>query len=270
MSRADSDRIFPSAGFTLVEVTVALVASGILLVGLARFFRDFNRSYNSQEQVADRDLNAHYTVKRMSEALMAAGSNLPSKDWSIISMPEGNPGSRVRVAVNPRGGVQYLSAPLAGAFEVAVDDAKGFAKAKYLLADPQLAGFPTLKVAIDQSYNADGFIKGIKVFGEIAILRLATGLTLEAGDAIYAYDEEEYRLVGGNLMLNDMVLAENIQNLDFTMLTVGQAPTTQWSAMRSAKVNITARTRSRDPTYGTNDGYRSIDLSMDVLLRNRL
>jgi prepilin-type N-terminal cleavage/methylation domain-containing protein len=270
MSRADSDRILPSAGFTLIEVTVALVASGILLVGLARFFKDFNRSYNSQEQVADRDLNAHYTVKRMSEALMAAGSNLPAKDWPIINMPDGNPGGRMRLAVNPRGGVQYLAAPLAGAIEVTVDDAKGFAKATELLADPQIDGFATFKVAIDLAYSADGFTKGFKVSGDNAILRLTTGLTLAAGDAIYAYDVEDYRLMDGNLMLNDMVLAENIQNMSFTMLTAAQVPTTQWSAMRSAKVNITARTRSRDPGYATNGGYRSIDLSMDVLLRNRL
>lgn len=265
MSRADSER-----GFTLVEVTVALVASGILLVGLARFFKDFNRSFNSQEQVADRDLNAHYTVKRMTEAFMGAGSNLPSKDWNVIVLPEGNPGGRVRLGVNPRGGVQYLSAPILGAMEIAIDDAKGFAKARAVLADPQLPGNPTFKVDIDESYNSDGFVKGVRAEGNGATLRLKAALTLESGDAIYAYDEEDYRLQDGNLMLDDMVLAENIQNLKFTLLTAGQTPTGQWSAMRSAKMQITARTRSRDPAYSMNDGYRSIDLSMDVLLRNRL
>lgn len=253
-----------------MEITVALVASGILIAGLARFFRDFNHSYNSQEQVSDRDLNAHYAVRRLSETLMSAGANLPSEDWSILNLPEGSPGHRLRLSVNPRGGVQYMAAPLAGVLEVTVDDAKGFAEATAILADPQADGVPTFKVEIDQAYNSDGFVNGFKVTGASAVLRLSSTLTLEAGDAVYAYAVEDYRLLDGNLMLNDMVLAENIQNLTFTAYTTGQSTTTQWSAMRSAKIQITARTRNRDPALTDNDGYRLIDLSMDVLLRNRL
>jgi hypothetical protein len=262
--------MLPSAGLTLMEMAVAMAVSGILIVGLARFFKDFNRSFNTREQVADRDMNAHYTVKRMSEALMAAGSNLPSKDWPVLVLPDGNPGSRVILAVNPRGGVQYVATPIVGKIEVTVDDGKGFAKADGILADPKADGRPTFRVAIDQSYQANGFSKGIKVSGDIAILRLKSALTLAAGDAIYAHAIEDYRLVNDSLMLNDMVLAENIQKLTFTLLTADQARTDQWSAMRSAKVKVTARTRSRDPGYAANGGYRTLDLSMDILLRNRL
>ncbi len=267
MSRKDSER---QIGFTLVEVTVALVASGILLVGLARFFKDFNRSYNSQEQVSDRDLNAHYAIKRLSEALMASGSNLPSQDWNLVNLPDGNPGGRLRLGVNPRGGVQYLAAAVAGVMEITMDDAKGFAKATEILCDPQDPALHTFKVGIDLTYNGGGFVNGFLVVGSAVTLRLTTPLTLDAGDAIYAYDVEDYRLQDGNLMLDDMVLAENIQNLSFTAMTVGQVPTTNWSAMRSAKIAITARTRNPDPGLPGNGGYRVIDLSMDVLLRNRL
>jgi prepilin-type N-terminal cleavage/methylation domain-containing protein len=267
MYREDSEA---SRGFTLVEVTVALVASGILIVGLARFFKGFSRTFNAQEQVSDRDLNTHYAVKRLSEALMAAGSNLPSKDWDVISLPSGNPGPKLRMGVNPRGGVQYLSAPLAGAMEVPVDDAKGFAKATALLADPQDPDLNTFMVSINQAYNDRGFVNGIKTVGSEAIVRLASAVTLEAGDAVYAYDIEEYSLQNGNLMLDNMVLAENIRNLSFTAFTAGQVKTTQWSAMRSAKVSVTGRTRNPDPAVSADSGYRLINLSMDVLLRNRL
>lgn len=257
-------------GFTLMEVTVALVASAILIVGLARFFKGFSRNFNSQEQVSDRDLNTHYAVKRLSEALMAAGSNLPAKNWPIISLPSGNPGSVIRIGVNPRGGVQYLSAPMSGSRDVPVDDAKAFAKATAILADPQDPLANTFMVHIDQAYMLNGFKNGIKTVGQEAILRLDSNITLEAGDAVYAYDIEEYKLLNGNLMLDSMVLAENIQNLSFTTYTVGQVKTTDWNTMRSAKVSVTGRTRSADPGLGTNGGYRLIDLSMDVLLRNRL
>jgi prepilin-type N-terminal cleavage/methylation domain-containing protein len=265
MSQSASEK-----GLTLVEVTVALVVSGILIVGLVRFFRDFNRSYNNQEQVADRDQNAHYTVKRLSEAFMAAGANLPAKGWAMINMPEGNPGPRLVISVNPRGGVQYLAAPLVNASEIPVDDAKGFSKAAYVLADPQAEGLATQRHAIDRNYNADGFAKGIKPTGTGAIVRLTGSVTLDIGDAVYAYDEEDFRLQDGNLTLDGNVLAENIQNLTFTVLTSNQTPTGQWSAMRSGRIKVTARTRAPDPNYDKNDGYRTLDLSMDVLLRNRL
>jgi hypothetical protein len=201
---------------------------------------------------------------------MSAGSNLPSKDWNLITLPDGNPGPRLVMGINPRGGVQYLPADLAGANEVFIDDAKGFAKATAVLADPQDPTLATYKVAIDQAYNSDGFTKGVKISGETAMLHLKSGLTLEAGDALYAYDEEEYRLQDGNLMLDDMVLAENIQNLAFSTYEADQTLTGLWSSMRSAKIAITARTRNRDPNLAANNGYRAIDLSMDVLLRNRL
>ena len=265
MSRGASER-----GLSLVEVVVALAASGILTVGLVRFFKDFNRSYNMQEQVADRDMNAHYTVKRISEAFMSAGANLPAEGWSLISMPEGNPGPRVLLGINPRGGVQYLAVPLAAALEIPIDDPKAFAKATAVLADPQPAGLPTIKVPIDLAYNSDGFVKGIKQAGTEAWVRVASPLTMQVGDAIFAYDEEDFRLQDGNLLLDGNVLAENIQDLTFSLFTANQSLTTQWSAMRSAKIQVKARTRVPDPAYGQNDGYRAIDLNMDVLLRNRL
>ena len=283
MYRKDSDRRLPGGlghgdrgaagcrGFTLMEVAVALVASGIVLVGLARFFKDFNRSFNTQEQVSDRDLNAHYAVKRMSEAVMSAGSGLPSKDWdSVIMLPDGNAKSSLSLGVNPRGGIQYLSEDITNKFEVDVDDAKGFAKATAVLTDPQEPG-DTKRVPINLTYSKNGFKNGFKTSGQTAILRLSNRVTLKAGDAIYAYDVEEYKLAStGNLTLNNMVLAENIQSIAFTAYASDQTLTTGWSSMRSMKIQVTARTRNRDPNLSANGGYRTIDLSMDVLLRNRL
>lgn len=258
------------SGLTLMEVAVALVASGILLVGLARFFKDFNRSFNTQEQVSDRDLNAHYAIKRLSEALMSAGSGLPSQDWSLLTLPNGNPGNRFLLGINPQGGVQYLPADITGLMELPVEDAKGFLKATAVLADPQDPAAATKKVSINLAYNSSGFVNGVKSVGATAVLRLTSGLTLKAGDAVYAYDEDDYTLLNGNLMLDNMVLAENIQSLAFTAYATDQTKTSVWSSMRSINIKVTARTRNKDPRYTLNGGYRSIDLSMDVLLRNRI
>lgn len=273
MFREDSEtdgRESRCRGFTLIEVAVAIAASGILLVGLARFFKDFNRSFNTQEQVSDRDLNAHYAVKRLSEALMSAGSGLPSGNWNLLTLPNGNPGNRFLLGVNPQGGVQYLPADITALRELPVEDAKGFLKATAVLADPQDPALPTKKTAIDQAYNSNGFVKGVKTIGATAVLRLVNGLTLKAGDAVYAYDEDDYTLLNGNLMLDNMVLAENIQSLAFTAYATDLTRTAVWSSMRSINIKVTARTRNKDPHYTPNGGFRTIDLSMDVLLRNRI
>jgi hypothetical protein len=270
MSRNASDtRRESHAGFTLVEVAVVLCLSGLLVGALAYFFKSFGRTFNVQEQITDRDLNAHYTVKRLSETLMAAGANLPSKGWEIVSLPDGNPASRVRLAINPRGGIQFAAVAFSGA-DLEVDDGKGFAKASSVLIVPEADANPPFKVSIDAGFNANGFSKGVKPNGSGAILRLASSVNLQPGDAIYAYAEEEYRLVGSNLMLGNMVLAENIESLTISFLTAAQVTTTQWSAMRSARVQVRARTRMPDPGLKKDGGYRRLELSTDVLLRNRI
>lgn len=258
-----------SRGLTLIEIAVALTASTILVGTLALFFRGFSRSFNMQEQVSERDLNAHYTVKRLSEALMSAGANLPSKDWDIVAVPRSSGADWMRISINPRGGVQYISTA-AFVEELYVDDAKGFTQVSEVLIDPINEDANTFRAAIATDYNADGFVKGVKAQGTGAWLRLSAGVNVKPGDAVYAYAEEVYRLSGTNLMLGDMVLAENIDSLSLSFFTAGKAPTSQWYAMRSARVQVVARTRLKDPDLARDGGYRKLTLSTDVLLRNRL
>lgn len=267
MSRSAADRA--RGGFTLIEITVALAVSGILVSGLTYFFKSFTRSFNLQEQISDRDQNAHYALKRMSETLMAAGADLPAKGWDVISLPGGSPAGRIRLSLNPRGGIQYVTGPVTGR-ELPVDDPKGFGAAGSVLVDPMDPAKPVYKVAIDAGYSANGFVKGIKTAASGGRLRVSADLRLDAGDVAYAYAEEEYRLAGTNLMLGSMVLAENIESLAITFHAANQAATTQWAAMRSARIQVRARTRLPDPGLKKDGGYRRLDLSTDVMLRNRL
>ena len=267
MSRSATDR--RRGGFTLIEIAVALAVSGILVSGLAYFFKTFSRSFNLQEQIADRDLNAHYTLKRLSEALMAAGADLPSQGWQVIAPSAGAPAGSFRLSVNPRGGVQYVAEPVIGR-ELPLDDAKGFAKAAAVLVDPYDPARAVFRVAVDAGYNGNGFVNGVKSAATGSRLRLAADVRLDVGDAVYALAEEEYRLVGTNLMLGNMVLAENIEALSVSFHAADQSPTTQWSAMRSARIQVRARTRLRDPGLKRDDGFRKIELNTEVRLRNRL
>lgn len=255
-------------GFTLIEVTVVLAVSGILVSGLTYFFKSFSRSFNLQEQITDRDLNAHYTLKRLSEALMAAGADLPSQGWDVISLPAGSPAGRIRVSRNPRGGVQYVTGPVTGQ-ELPVDDPKGFIMATSVLVDPADPAKKPYKVAISTGYSGNGFVNGVKSASPGRV-RMAASLSLNAGDVAYAYAEEEYSLVGTNVMLGSMVLAENIESLAVTFQAANQAATTQWASMRSVRIQVRARTRLPDPGLKRDGGYRRLDLSTDVMLRNRL
>ncbi|HLP40281.1 MAG TPA: hypothetical protein VK465_02130 [Fibrobacteria bacterium] len=258
-----------SRGLTLLEIAVALTASGVLVGTLGIFFRGFSHTFNMQEQVSERDLNAHYAVKRLSEAIMSAGANLPSKDWKMIEIPKSKGAVWMRISVNPRGGLQYVST--AGfVTELFVDDAKSFAHASKILIDPIEENANTILESIATDYNDNGYVQGVKAQGDGAWLKLAAGVNVKPGDAVYAYAEDVYSLSGTNLMLGDMVLAENIDSLSLSFFTAGKAHTSQWYAMRSARVEVVARTRLKDPDLAKDGGYRKLTLSTDVLLRNRL
>src|SRR4051812_7450723 len=96
-------------GFTLLEIIVALTASSILIWGLTRFYKDTSRTYITQTQVADRDQNAHYTIKLLTEVLQQSGASLPDTGYPVISVSGGLPVSTMTLATNPRGGVYYIS-----------------------------------------------------------------------------------------------------------------------------------------------------------------
>src|SRR6266852_860822 len=94
--------------FTLLEVLIALVASGILLTVLTRFYRDSYRSFNTQEQVAERNQNEYYTIKRLTEILQQAGSSLPDTGWDSVIIVSGG---WMTVGSNPSGYNYFVSSP---------------------------------------------------------------------------------------------------------------------------------------------------------------
>jgi type IV pilus assembly protein PilW len=59
-------------------------------------------------------------------------------------------------------------------------------------------------------------------------------------------------------------LADNITAFSFTYLDANGASTTTNTAVRRITINMTARTAKPDPSYPTNGGYRTYQLSADV------
>ena len=284
MSRSNSDRSGPSGegGFTLAEVLIAMVASTIQGLGVVKFYRDSYHAYSLQDQIQERDQNAHFVVTRFTEILQQAGSGLPDTGWSMISQTAG----ATTVASNPRNTSQFISLDLHSSYYVSVTDASSWKptgnvllNVRYALIDHADPFKAIAKIAIDTNYNSNGFENGVKDNASgMDSIRLVSKVDLNVGDRVYGYREDQYLLGGASgkdLILRpdgnsaaEMVLAENIDSLGISFKDAGGTPTTKWKFMRSANLTVRARTAQRDPRVA--GGYRKLTLPMNIILRNRI
>ena len=96
-----------------------------------------------------------------------------------------------------------------------------------------------------------------------------TALGLALGVAPALAQQAYSGSASGNLTVDGNVMAENIDSLKFYFYDEARNETSTWSNMRSAKIEVTARTPRPDPKL-PGDGYRKITLNMDVFLRSRI
>jgi prepilin-type N-terminal cleavage/methylation domain-containing protein len=271
-------------GFTLMEVAITIVVSAILGAIVNRFYRDSFRTFSQQEQVAERNQNAYYTVNKLVELIQQAGSGLPTTGWVCLT----NVGGVLTLGTNPRGVEKFISTNPPSKKGVAVDDvtvlsntSNPMLKTTHILVDYANPATPTAKFEIDTNYNDSSttpkFIKGFKnnTVGMDSV-KLLTPVDLSIGDMIYGYREDQYLRVGDTLVVRpngnvatQMVLAENIDSLGFTFLTAAGVTTTTWSQMRSASILVRARTARPDPRLPP-PGYHKISLPMNVMMRNKV
>jgi prepilin-type N-terminal cleavage/methylation domain-containing protein len=153
-------------GFTLVEVIVAMVISVILGVSVLRFYKDSYHTYSQQEQIADRNQNAHYLLNKFVEVLQQAGSVLPDTAWTVITFPSSG---GITIGSNPRGADQYNSFDTRASYFIAVSNGAQFAKSDntllnttHILVDYMSPAKATQKFDLDVGYNTGGFDHGVK------------------------------------------------------------------------------------------------------------
>jgi prepilin-type N-terminal cleavage/methylation domain-containing protein len=268
------------AGFTLLELLITMVVAVILGVTVHRFYKDSYHTYSMQEQIADRNQNAHFVLSRLVELFQQAGSSLPVKGWNVISIASGI----ITLGTNPRGIEQYNSIDTPSSPFIALVDAAKFKNSgnvrintTHVLIENTASGKTTLKVAIDDSYNSGGFTGGIKdnVTGMDSI-KLVSNVDLDIGDKIYAYREDQIILANGELILRpngnpklDMVMAEGIDSLGITFLAKDGSATSNWAIMKSASIVVRARTEKIDPHLSP-PGYHKITLPMNIRFRNKV
>jgi hypothetical protein len=257
-----------------------MVVATILGLVVVRFYKDSFRTYSMQEQVSERDMNAHFVVTRIGDVLQQSGSGLPDSGWNVITLP----GGELNIGVNPRGAEHFVTAASASSNFIAVSDASMFTNTgnvqlntTHVLVDYTDPSKATTRYAIDAGYNSLGFRNGIKDNATgMDSIRITSAVSLGMGDRIFGYREDRYVLSAGNLIVRpngstsgQMVLAENIDSLGVTFRDAQGRSTTSWPAMRSASISVRARTARPDPKLPA-PGYRKVTLPMNIILRSRI
>ena len=85
----------------------------------------------------------------------------------------------------------------------------------------------------------------------------------------YAYDSTNKKITRQVGSGTAETLADNIDGLTFTYYQAsGTTLATSASNIRRVKIAITAKTAKPDPSYPTNGGYRTVDLSSTIMATN--
>lgn len=263
-----------------MELLVTMVVTVILGAAVTKFYKDSYRTYSLQEQVADRNQNAHFILNKFVEIMQQAGMTLPDTGWPVIKQAPGV----VTIGSNPREGFHFEGLnPPSQQFISVIDASPFIASANsmlntpYVLVDYADPARPTAKIKIQTNYNLLGFKNGVKDNPTgLDSIYVVNAVDLNVGDKIYGYREDQYLLSGSDLVMrpdgvagSDMVLAENIDSLGMTFRTAAGTATTNWALMRSVSITVRARTQRADPRL-PKPGYRKITLPMNVILRNKV
>ena len=265
-------------GVTLIELLIALVISAVLVGGMYRTFVYQQKTYATQEQVADMQQNVRVAINRMMREIRMAGfGNIG--DVLPVTFP--GVGRTYTDVVNP-------DAPSAGDFTI-VSGIGGTATLQGQPASNQiqvssLAEFNT----IDRRYISIGgleshFITAIDVPNRILTLNTDAKNTYQIGGPnptlVYAIRAISYRVApdasGRPILRRDenigggfQPMADNIESVEFRNPD-GSMPLNPSSL--SMQVAVTARTDRPDAELlkGGIDGYRRKQYTSIILQRNR-
>lgn len=266
-----------SHGFTLLEILVALVISGLLIIILTRIYSNTVKNYSLQDEIVDMNQNARFVIKEISNILSEAGADCaiinrptPIKD-TIIKLSGGGPVyNEFTIKVNPRSGLYSIpydtTLNTMTTCSLMVNDASTFRYADKLARIPGVGSTDsTIKVynliGVNTESNKICFNGGT-----------STSETFSAGDAIYSFVNRRYFLNGTDLCLNDTinVLAENISVFKIIFYnSSGDSVLTSsppWKSMRSARLDVEATTSRRISDHK----LMRVKLSYEFRFRNRV
>ncbi len=282
-----------SKAVTLIELLIALVISAILIAGIYRVYISQQRSYASQEQIADMQQNVRVAINRMLREIRMAGFGGKNENTGgnndIINV-FGNVNGFTNI-VNPANdvtvdGITHDQITVVAAFEQIAT-----------LEENVPAGSNSFKVnftgntRFDKTWRKYVCINGRNNY----VIKPSDGDTLElengsfnenhsAGEPVFLVMAIQYglRMADGKPVLfrnlypgtggsQRVTVAENIEALQFRYVLVDSSEVDMPAdpkQIRGIRVNITARTQMSDPQIKEGGGFRRRTLNTYVDLRN--
>lgn len=283
-----------TAGVTLIELLIALVISAILVAGIYRVFIHQQRTYRTQEDVADMQQNVRVAINRMIREIRMAGfggKNENTKGDNDIIKVFINVNTFTNI-INPANdvtvdGIIHDQITLLAAYDQIAT-----------LENVVVAGSNSFKVnftgstRFDQPWRRYVCINGRSSYAIIP----ANGdtLTLEglatinenhsAGEPVFLVRAIQYGLRMDNgtpVLFRDLypetggsqrvTVAENIEALQFRYVLADSSEVdipADPRQVRGIRVTLTARTQMSDPELKTGGGFRRRALTTYIDLRN--
>jgi prepilin-type N-terminal cleavage/methylation domain-containing protein len=283
-----------TAGVTLIELLIALVISSILVAGIYRVFIHQQRTYRTQEDVADMQQNVRVAINRMIREIRMAGfggKNENTNGNNDMINVFGNVNTFTNI-INPANdvtvdGITHDQITLVAAYEQIAT-----------LENDVAAGINSFKVNFTGSTRFDqSWRKYICINGRNNYAIIPTGgdaLTLEgvatinenhsAGEPVFLVRAIQYglRMDNGTRVLfrnlypetggtQRITVAENIEALQFRYVLADSSEADMPAdpkQIRGVRINLTARTQMSDPELKVGGGFRRRTLTTYIDLRN--
>jgi prepilin-type N-terminal cleavage/methylation domain-containing protein len=94
-------------GFSLLEVTVALLVMSVVMGTAFALLNRFQQAYRYEEANAEAQRNGRFAIARLQEIIRSAGTNPTNNSAvngaSFIQFPDGNPGPSIRLLTDLNG-----------------------------------------------------------------------------------------------------------------------------------------------------------------------
>ena len=260
-----------TAGFTLLELLITTAVAIILILGILRVYLSSVNNYNAQEVITEMNQNAAYTCRRISESIMQSGTCLPDSDYPVIAIVDGRSDS-LCIRANPAGAMHTFFVATDSTTEIEVPDARGFRGVTEVVKESSTGAVSTFQINTD--FNAPPFVTGVNTDSTPHVIKLRTKAAFRPGDRIFASDEQVFFTCNTDFCLGSStgVLAENIDSLSIQFFDKSNTVTTDWFAMRYAKVFVRSRASVPDVHYthpACGDHYRRTIQTMDILIRRK-
>ena len=272
------------SGVTLIELLIALVISAILVAGIYRTFIQQQRTYATQEQVADMQQNVRVAINRMMKEIRMAGFGniqgvLPvtfpgvGRTYPNVVNPDLPVAGALTIVSGIGGSAALLKQPgdSVGAVVLASNQIQVSALAEFDVNDKRYVSIGGLESHSITAIDVPNRI--LTLNSDVNNVYNTTGSTL-----VYAIRAISYRIApdafGKPILRRDentgggfQPMADNIESIEFRNPD-GSIPLNPNSL--SMQVAVTARTDRVDPELQkAGDGYRRRQFTSFILQRNR-